>query len=68
MPLEDWNLEAAEEAGYARAMTKEENKKPHTPIWYTCCHWCNRGTSIAGKIGNDGLCSFCRKKGRIANI
>ena len=40
----------------------------HTPIWYTSCHWCNRGTSIAGKIGNDGLCGFCRKNKRIADI
>ena len=27
MPTEDWNLEAAEEAGYARAIKEEEEKK-----------------------------------------
>ena len=27
MPLEDWNLEAAEEAEYARAIKEEEEKK-----------------------------------------
>ncbi len=33
-------------------------------IWKGCCHWCNRAPSVAGKIGDDGLCDMCRKNGR----
>ena len=32
-------------------------------IWKGCCHSCNRATSVAGVIGDDGLCDFCRRKG-----
>ena len=32
-------------------------------IWRGCCHHCHRGQSVAGAIGDDGLCAFCRSKG-----
>jgi len=32
-------------------------------IWRGCCHYCNRATSVAGLIGDDGLCSFCYHEG-----
>jgi hypothetical protein len=34
--------------------------------WKGCCHHCGRGTSVAGPIGDDGLCEFCRRNGRVA--
>jgi len=34
--------------------------------WKGCCHWCNRAPSVAGEIGDDGLCEWCRKNGRQA--
>ena len=45
---------------------KERTQNEKISLWKGCCHYCNRGRSIAGKIGNDGLCSFCRENGRIA--
>ena len=29
-----------------------------------CCHYCHRAPSVAGQIGDDGLCEFCRMNGR----
>jgi len=39
-----------------------EARSPGT-IWKGCCHSCNRAVSVAGPIGDDGLCDECRKKG-----
>ena len=34
--------------------------------WKGCCHWCNRGSSVAGEIGDVGLCELCGRNGRLA--
>ena len=35
-------------------------------IWRGCCHSCNRASSVAGLIDDEGLCTFCRDKGHKA--
>ena len=35
-------------------------------FWHGCCHSCNRAVSVAGVIGDDGLCDMCRSRGNTA--
>ena len=44
-----------------------DSKKVGISSWKGCCHWCHRSKSVAGKIGNDGLCDYCRENGRVVN-
>ena len=40
-----------------------QNPIGRSDIWKGCCNSCSRATSIAGVIGDDGLCNYCRRKG-----
>ncbi|MBT9133147.1 MAG: hypothetical protein DDT33_01678 [Firmicutes bacterium] len=57
-------------SNYGRDMLQEalDSLKGETVkgIWRGACHSCNGVSSVVGRIGEDGLCDWCRKSGRTA--
>ena len=65
--VEKWKSEKYKYAmGYRILSIPDRMGNHEISTWKGCCHWCNRVIFVAGEIGNDGLCEFCRRNGRRA--